>query len=274
MLYLYYGPKIFVRNRELRKKLEDVSGYHNKSEFSFDGVNNNDIINTLWGEIRSVGLFPDRDYAVRVLILNNLRALNKNNIKKLKNILKYCENNKNIFCFIKESWNKKTLPVFAESIFDSLEYSSYFFGELDKSSAIRYIKDELSSDGIKIAQDIISIVYDMEGGDLFGTFNELKRLSFLKLSKNKFIEFLKKEHISTITMWEFSKAIIQGASISKKIYMLNIMFQSNNFYYGAVAYLSKVSSDSNILNRLAGYDIKIKSGLLDQDLALLDMVLI
>jgi len=272
MIFLYYGPSAYCRNTKLKIKVKSVLDKNSDTSIKHISFEDEDAILLLGEAIGFRDLFSSGK-KVNIIILSKTREIKNKDKKVVIELLKRCERDSNVFCYLNENIRKRIIPVYLSSLLKNIKYERLFFDVVNKNEALKYIKEDLEYEERAVNLDIISKLYDAEDGNLFSISNSAKKLSFLNYSSEKLINLISKEYSSNTTINDFSKALIYNNSLAYKLYMLENFFTKNSFYNGVIAYLSKATNNKELIKKLANEDIKIKSGLLDPDSAILELVL-
>lgn len=265
MIFLLYGPNLYTKKRNLDElRLSLRNKYKDLAEKRFhldDGEQEEEFIefislSNLFENGKKIALISQIDKA--------------KNQEKLSSILKSNENSDKTAIFITEDWEKKEFTKKIEGLLGGLKIKEQFFGKLPPEKAWEYFSKEIK---IKIDRETFIFIYEYLNNDLFATINEIEKLSFGNKDIN--LELIKSlpEYRKNINVFDFAKTIIYNESMAKKLLFWEIALTQKIDLFGIFNYLAKASSKEKLIKDLAEKDVKIKSGLLDPDQAILEIIL-
>lgn len=271
MLIFLYGPDSFRK----RGKIKEIVAKYEKDHqsvgfFDFKIKNTEEEFNRLFEFSASHSLFENVKLAIVEDIIENF---GKENPKPFVNFLKANLENKELTILISE--NKAPLKVF-----DFLLKKPVLFQEFKNLSANQmefFIKKETEKRGLKLTADAIGFLANNFNEDAWRLINEIEKLSLFN-DKNFNASRLKEivECDKPITSNEFFRqvsALSFSRSLEQKIVDLEILLNREEpaKIFNFLASFS--SNPPDLVKKFADYDIAVKSGKMDYEEVLLDMVL-
>ncbi|MEK7062202.1 MAG: hypothetical protein AAB940_00465 [Patescibacteria group bacterium] len=276
MLIFLYGPDSYRRQEKLKeiiikyRKDRQSVGY-----FDFSIKNPDEEFNRLREFCASHSLFENVKLAVIENILADFaKSEDKKSQKATINFLKANLENKELTILISE--NKVPLKAF-----DFLLKKPVLFQEFKNLSASQlefFIKKEAEKRGLKLTADAIGFLADNFNEDAWGLINEIEKLSLFNdknFNANRLIEIIdynkptnSNDFFKKINVLSFSR------SFEEKLVNLEILLGRDE-PAKIFNFLASFSSNSpDLIEKFADYDVAVKSGKMDYEEVLLDMVLV
>ncbi len=275
MILFLYGPDSYRK----REKIKEIVAKYEKDHqsvgfFDFNIKNAGEEFNRLFEFSASHSLFENVKLAVVENILADFAKLDaKDNQKSTISFLKANLENKELTILISE--NKAPLKAFDFLL--KKPVLSQEFKNLNANQLEFFIKKEAEKRGLKLTVDAIGFLADNFNEDAWGLINEIEKLSLFN-DKNFNASRLKDivECDKPITSNEFFRQVSVlsfSRSLEQKIVDLEILLNREE-PAKIFNFLASFSSNSpDLIEKFADYDIAVKSGKMDYEEVLLDMVL-
>lgn len=259
MIFVLAGSDSYRRRERSRAILEAYAGKHPRNTIEVFDVSNNEAQERFFEFSRTPGLFDP----FRLAILENLNAAEK--VGELKKHLKRLENESKVIVLVSEDAISKDF-AFLKQKPNVIEN----FPRLPRDEFIEFLKKEAKNRGANLETGAVVFLADVFHGDTLGAVNEIQKLSFLNNTRIS-ADFLRREEGLRLPHDFFSllRGLV-GASFTAKLKNLELLLSLNEDpakIFNVLAYL-----DLQNIGKFADYDVLIKSGKLDYEEALLELV--
>ncbi len=271
MILFLYGPDSFRKREKIKEIITKYEKNHQSvGFFDFKIKNIDEEFNRLFEFSASHSLFENVKLAVAEDIIENF---GKENQKPFINFLKANLENQELTILISE--NKAPLKAF-----DFLLKKPVLFQEFKNLSANQlefFIKKEAEKRGLKLTADAIAFLADNFNEDAWGLINEIEKLSLFN-DKNfngsrlkEIIDYNKPT--SSNDFFKKINALLFSRSFEEKLVNLEILLGRDEpaKIFNFLASFS--SNPPDLIKKFADYDIAVKSGKMDYEEVLLDIVL-
>ncbi len=276
MIILLYGPDSYRRQKNLNTILKT---YRDKySVFSIDSFNleNGDEFLKLQDFCSQTSLFD----AKKMAIVKNSFLAGKDIAKDLKNFIKENLKSENtIIILSEENEPSKDLEFLIKDASKTYEFQNLSGPHLEF-----FIKKESDERKINLTPGAIKFLSKVFENDTWGIITELDKLQLLDPidgstgSPNKTVDVKDLENLIAYFeephLFQFIDAITKNKTLGQKLPMLENLFLNKEEpakIFNILA--SRPFLTFELIKNLADYDVSIKSGKLDYELALIDMAL-
>jgi len=281
MILFFYGPNSYSLQKALQKELLGVKErnpnlVHQHFYFDQDG----DIEN-LYNSIVSKGLF---DEGKKSILISNLDEGSFENDLVRKSFQFAVDDNSTIL-FVSAPWDKKNvpdfilkfknkIPSFKELYFDIPPKTGLSWKDAEYYAFVSKIAKGISEEkGVKIDSPAIILLLSFLDYDLFAFENEIIKLSYLNRSINKDFLLSLSEYKLKANFWDYAKDIISPSDMRRSFIALENIISQKIEPFSLFNYLAKNAKTKFLTSKLYELDKRIKSGLLEIDQALLEIVL-
>ena len=265
MIIFLYGPDSYRRGKRLGNILEEYKNKH--SGFSRDVFDLSEE-----GEFERL-----KDFAGQMLIFDSKKmAVLKDAFdadpKLLRDFFKKYLDTKEITILISE---EKAAPAELKTIL-SKSYLIEKFEELKGEKFKFFIQKEAREKGVNLSQQAAYFLADSFNGNILGAVNELEKLGLA--FGNKEIKtadlFEVGDYRQSPNIFSFINSVAGGWNIPQKIAALEELFLAQEEPAKVFNFLAAGKRlQLDLLEKLADYDVAVKSGKLDYDEVLLDLAL-
>jgi len=277
MIIFLYGPDSFRK----REKIKEIVAKYEKDHqsvgfFDFKIKNTDEEFNRLFEFSASHSLFENVKLAIVEDMIENF---GKENPKPAINFLKANLENKELTILISE--NKAPLKAFDFLLKEPVLFQEFKY--LNVNQLEFFIKKEAEKRGLKLTADAIGFLAENFSEDLWGLVNEIEKLSLFN-DKNFNAGRLKEiidcdKPTSSNDFFKKINALSFSRSFEERLVNLEILLGRDepakifNFLASFLPAQAGSSNQPDLIEKFADYDIAIKSGKMDYEEVLLDMVL-
>ncbi len=265
MIIFFYGSDSYSRDRRIEGILKEY-------EKKYSGFSRDTFDLEEEGEFKKLN-----DFAAQMLIFDNKKlAVLKNAFsgdpKSLKDFFKKYLNIKEITLIISE---KKSAPPELKSVL-AKSFLIEKFEQLKGEKLKFFIQREAQRKEIKLSPQAIYFLVNYFQGNIYGVVNEIEKLGLAFGNKEiKTADLFEVENYKeSPNIFSFINSVVGDWGISRKITALEELFLSQEEsvkVFNILAAGKRLSLE--MLEKLADYDIAVKSGKLDYDEVLLDLAL-
>ncbi len=266
MIIFLYGSDSYRRQKKLNKILEEYSHKYSNLSCDYFDLENSDELSRL------------KEFAAQMLIFDNKKlAVLKNTYEadeeKLKEFFKQYLNSEDFTILISED----NSPPAELKFFLKKSFSTEKFKELEGEDWRFFIQKEVKERKLLLTSAAIKFLADAFVGNGWGLINELDKL--VLLSKNSPIDAKDLKQIGgyqyqSQNIFSFINAVIENWPPSQKIIMLEKLFIGQEEpvkIFNILASLKRLPN--KLIQKLADYDVMVKSGKLDYEEILLDLAI-
>lgn len=263
MIIYLFGPNFYRRQQKLKEILNNY-----KEKYSVFSVENFELedaseLGRLKDYCRQESLFAVKKMA----IVKNASELNAENKKELKELLKIFTKNENTVIILSQDKN------FPKEFDFLLNETFQEFPELDSAKMEYFINKEATMRGLKLDTKTISFLARIFNKNTWGLITEIEKLANLEnpnFAKIKSFVFWTERG----DIFDFSGTISRKKPLEQKLISLEKLLVAMEepakiFNFAAASPFLTFE----LLEKMANYDVAVKSGKLDYDLALLDLCL-
>lgn len=266
MIIFLHGPDFYRRGKRLNNILEEYKNKH--SGFSRD-----------FFDLSEEGEFERlKDFAGQMLIFDSKKlAVLKNAFgadpKLLRDFLKKYLNAEEITLVLSED---KAAPAELKTVL-SKSFIMEKFEELKGEELRAFIRKEAQKREVNLSPQAIYFLADSFDGNVLSAINEVEKLGLA--FGNKEIKtadlFEVGDYRQSPNIYSFINSVSAGWGVSKKLAALEEIFLAQEEPAKIFNFLAAGKQLSpEMLNKLADYDVAVKSGKLDYDEVLLDLALV
>ncbi|MFA6136235.1 MAG: hypothetical protein WC705_02665 [Candidatus Paceibacterota bacterium] len=178
-----------------------------------------------------------------------------------------------VLMIFNESWEKNEPPKKISQLNIFKKSKQFYFGDVDFEKECVFVKGEIKNLGINCQDGAIRLLVKNYNKDTWGLINEVKKLSFL--SNEIDVDLVKSggDYQTNASFFDFSKGFSNHSNLSGKLFLWEKILSTHDEFFSLFNYLSKSASNRETINSLASADIKVKSGLLNPDQAILEIIL-
>jgi DNA polymerase III delta subunit len=268
MIYLFYGPNEYGRQRKLSALLEAVLGKNPQTAIARFSLDEEGEVERLYDFIVPRSLFES---AKRIAVVKNSDIVADDDI--FKRIILLLGTDKESVLVFNESWDKKDVSGILKKLIESDSVKEFFFDKLTNIEAKRLAIHESKTMGIEIESSAVDYLLSLFNGNLFSFINEAKKLSFLGRSITKKILETMDEYQLDRGIYEFSSAVVYGAGLKERLSLWEQLMHQRTDSYIVLNYLAKGAKNLSLIKKIADVDVSVKTGLLEPEQALLAMLL-
>jgi DNA polymerase III delta subunit len=266
MTIFLYGPDSYRRNKRLNNIIEEYRHkYSNLSCDCFDLENSDEFLRL-------------KEFAAQMLIFDNkklavLRNIYEADVSKIKEFLKKYLKSEDFTILISEEKSPPTGLKFLLKESFSIEKFENFKGE----SWRIFIQKQAGERKLTLAPKAVYFLAESFKEDTWGLINELNKLSLLSQNTPINVEDLEKIGdfpYQSPNIFTFINALTSNYSLSQKVIALEKLFIAQEEpikIFNILASLKRLSG--TLLQKLADYDVMVKSGKMDYEEVLIDLAL-
>lgn len=270
MLIFLYGPDSYRRRQKLNRIIEEYQRKYSSISCDYFDFEIPEAISRFKEFSAQLLLFDNKKLA----ILENIFNINP---KKLKEIIKPYLDSKDFTILISE---ENSAPAELKLLLDKAVIIEEF--DILKGEKRRFfVQKEIKKRNLILTPKAISFLSEIFSGDNYGLINELEKISFLPKAANQnqqidikdLKEFGDYQYLSP-NIFDFISALLKNWSLSKKMVVLEKLFlvqEEPVKIFNILA--SRNFLPKELIKRLADYDVMIKSGKMDYEEVLLDLVI-
>lgn len=266
MIIFLYGSDSYRRQKKLNKILEEYHYKHSNLSCDYFDLENSDEFLRL------------KEFAAQMLIFDNkklavLKSVYEADEKELKEFLKQYQNSEDFTILISEGGS---LPAALKFLLKK-SFSTEEFKEAKGEGWCSFIQKEAKERKLSLTPAAINFLADVFTGDGWGLINELDKL--ILFSKNSPVDAKDLKQIGgyqyqSPNIFSLINAVIENWPLSQRIIMLEKLFIGQEEpvkIFNILASLKRLPN--KLIQKLADYDVMVKSGKLDYEEVLLDLAL-
>lgn len=266
MIYILYGPDEYRRaekTKELFRSFYERIPLSARASFSLDEEGS---LENLYSFVVSEGLFEE---GKKVAIVKEGLLLLET--ERMKLIIDLAARNNKIVLLFSEPWSRKSLSGAQKLLFDKAA-KTQFFEKLSEESAVRFLMALATKEEILIEGAACRMIIRACAGDLEAAVNEIKKMSLLSQPLSaSFVSSLLKGEIGG-GLFSLARSFASAPLSVRLREWEKICFFSPDWFL-IFAYLVKSAEKEPVARALFEADVKVKSGLLEIDQAMLEVLL-
>ena len=258
MIFFLYGKDDFRRGRRKREIFDEIIKKYPKINYSFFTGEEESSIVKIKEFLSAQGLFFEK----RIAVLDMAEEMDG---KKLsKELLGFADNKDTALVF---SYDGKPVKDFASFLKPPVKTEE--FSELSSAELVKYIATLAKELNLEIEPTASSKLMKSYGTNLWGIYTELQKISGLtQIVSAQNIEALGFENVSEY--WPTLNAL-RSANLGERLWALETLFLQGEPAVKTFSILA--GSRGSDPKTFSEYDLLIKSGKLDFDEAVIDLVL-
>jgi hypothetical protein len=263
MITLHYGPNSYRRVHQVQAALQAHQTVRRCD------VTNPEELEQLYEYISWSDLFAQGGGKV-ALCWGLKEVADKERIQQL---LERAASDANIALHINEDWSKKTFTKEIKALLKGIKMEACFYGASSEQEDVAYLLSQAQQRNIVTDKRAVEMVY-RQYQDMWAVHHELERIY---LCEGNATHATVSAHIhkeKEVSLFQFSRAVCAPhSSLKEKTYMWEYILAQRIDMFGVMGYLGKVGASAKMAKALSQADIKIKSGLLEPEQAMLEVVL-
>lgn len=270
MLYLLYGPNRYARMRQLRELVgERVKKYPDMAVRSLF-MGREGAIEELYDAAASQSLFES---GKRLIIVRG--SDEAYDAELFFRALEHARASASVIVLIAEDWRKEKLSKEFNRLFKEggEGVKKQFFEEAEGKKLEAFVAAYAKKEGFSISADAVRFLEAQYKGDLEQIMNEIDRVRFLGRPVTRALLEGLDEYAEQRTLFELTKAFLFRGSVAEKLRSWEFLRLQKFEPFILFNYLAKASSAQPLVENLAKADIRVKSGRLDMDQALVEAML-
>lgn len=271
MVILLYGPDSYRRQKELNKTIQNFRDKHATAAFErFDFEEGNEKEEFL--RFQEFALSQSIFSAKKLAVLENTW---NPEIKEIKKLLKGQVASEDLTLVISE---EKSPPAIFKFLLNEA-HTVFEFNNLTGEKLKIFIKKEAEEKGINLSQRALNFLAQEFDSDTWALITEIEKLSLIAKSGEKTTVDLPKiletgDYRHALNFFSFINMIERYERMPEKIEALEELFFAREEpakIFNILASRNYLSSE--MLRKLADYDVAVKSGKMDYEEALLELAL-
>lgn len=271
MIIYLYGSDSYRKQKNLNTIVKTYQEKHSIFSIDYFNLENEGDFLKLKDFCSQTSLFELKKLAV----VKNATIVKKDIVKEVKDFLK--ENLKlenNIIILSEEAGAGKDFDFLLKD-----NVKSYEFKNLSGPHMEFFIKKEAEEKKINLSPDATALLIKIFKNDTWGLVTELEKLELLySPAKDKKISAKDLENLITYfeepALFQFIDAVSKNKHFSQKIFNLeNLILNKEDGAKIFNIFATRPFLNFETIKALADYDVLVKSGKLDYELALFDMIL-
>ena len=263
MIHLHYGPDSYRRVHQVQTAL---GAHHTVRRCD---MSNPEELERLYEYISWNDLFAQG--GGKVALCWGLKEVADK--ERAQQLLARAASDNNVALHISEDWSKKTLTKEIKALLKGIKMEVCFYGASSEQEDVAYLLSQAQQRNIVTDKRAVEMLY-RQHQDMWAVHHELERIY---LSKGNAEHATVASHVhkeKEVTLYQFSRAICAPRpSLKEKTYVWEYILSQRIDMFGVMGYLGKVGASAKMAKALSQADIKIKSGLLEPDQAMLEVVL-
>lgn len=267
MVYLFYGPNSYARNRAVRSLINERLAKYPDIIFQKFYLDEEGEDQKLHDFCLSKGLF---EQGKKMALVENISSGDK---ELVENIISGSTKEKELIVFINESWDDKTLPKKVSSLFADEDVKKEFFEPFSLKGIIGAISKDEYFYKVPLDPKAVEELYNLLEGNDLATINEIIKLSHLQKPIDLDMIRSISDYQKGARIYDFSKKITYPSKLGEKLFYLESLLSQKFEPMSIFNYISKISNSPELVDKMADFDIKIKSGLIEPGQVITAMVL-
>jgi DNA polymerase III delta subunit len=268
MIYLFYGPNEYGRQRKLKALSSAILEKKPQTAFGKFSLDEEGEVEKLYEFIVPRSLF---EAAKRVAIVKNSVIITGSEI--FKRIVLLLGTDKESVLVFNENWEKKDIPEILLPLIKDDNVKEFYFEKLSERQVKIYLSQEVKTRNISIDPAALDYLLKVFWGNIYACVNELEKLSFLNIPITKPLLLSMDEYQEESGIFNFSRAISSNYALREKLFLWeNVLFQRIDGHI-VLNYLAKAAGNLSLIKKIADIDVSVKTGVLDPEQALLSMLL-
>ncbi len=281
MILLFYGPNSYSLQKALKKELSGVRERNPNLAHQHFYLDQEGDVENLYNSIVSKGLFDEGKKSVLISDIDESSFEND----LVKKSFQFSADDSSIILFVSACWDKKNFPdfisklknkttSFKELYFDIPSRTGLSWKDLEYYAFVSKIAKGICDEkGVKIDSPAIILLLSFLDYDLFAFENEIVKLSYLNKIITKDFLLSLSEYKLKANFWDYAKDIISPSDLRRSFIALENIISQKIEPFSLFNYLAKNAKTKFLASKLYNLDKRIKSGLLEVDQALLEIVL-
>ena len=268
MIYLFYGPNEYGRRHKLNAFCDAVKIKAPQAAIQKFSLDEEGEIERLYDFIVPKSLFES---AKRVAIINNSKSVSDDDI--FRRIILLLATDKESVLVFNEEWEPKEILKSINDLKAQNGIKEFYFEKLTDAEVKRAALRELKAGGILMDSSAVDYLLGIFNKNLFAFMNEAEKLSFVGgLITKKMLQEMD-EYQQDKGIYEFSSAVAYGAELKERMSLWEQLVHQKTDNYIVLNYLAKAVKNLSLIKKIADIDVGIKTGLLEPDQAILNMLL-
>lgn len=283
MILLLYGPNEYAREQKVRELIISKRAQYPHAPYSSFLGDDEMVCERMELFVFESGLFSG---GKKIALVRNPAACVKQNEDLWKRICMRSQNDEVLLIFSQQTSVKSSSRECEWTA--GAEYKAQFFQEYTDIDAIRILLDEAQKLSCSLDRAAAMKIYSYASKDMFGAVQEVRRLTLLNTPITP--TFLKSlpEYGESMAVYEFAHTICQShaelhrhntdkhgstSSLAKRLTLWEYMRAQRVDPYLLFGYLAKMARKKSLINALARADELVKSGRLEIEQALEEIVI-
>ena len=268
MIYLFYGPGEYSRQKKLNAFISATLQKQPQTAFKKFSLDEEDELGQLYDFIVPRSLFES---AKRVAIIKNSNSVLDEDIFKRVIILLGAD--KESALFFNEGWDKGDVPKIIQPLVENGSIKEFYFEKLAESKTKTLLAHEIKARGIRMEIAALEHLLSVFGGDIYACINESEKLSFLNIPITKKLLLSMDEYQEESEIFEFSRSVSSNTTLRERLSLWERLLCQRVDNYRVLNYLAKAAGNLPLIKKIADADVSIKTGVLEPEQALLEMLL-
>ena len=265
MIILLYGPNTYARDEKARELISSARVKY--PDAFYEAIFGDDeSIYTAYQFLSETGLFAG---GKKVLYIRNASAFSQTELWKNARVFATRDN---VLCIISEDWQKRDCSEKEKELLRGVDHKMQFFAPYSSSQASHVLATAAQAQGITIEASAAAYIYAYAHMDMEGALQEVARLSLLASSITTSLLYNLPEYAEPVAIFDFARAITSSAPRVRRLTLWEHMRFQRVDMYMIFGYLAKMAKTQALISALAHADILIKSGRLEIDQALEQIV--
>ena len=266
MIILLYGPNTYARDEKARELIESARiKYPTASYEVISG--DEDGVYQVHSFLSETGLFAGGKKILhirRASLFSDLELWMKDREKATRD---------DVLCIISEDWHTRECSEKELELLIGVDYKMQFFAPYNSLEASRLLAVAAHTQGSTLESSAAALIYAYAHMDMGGALQEIARLSLLTQSITAAVVRTLPEYAESVALFDFARAITSSATRARRLMLWEYMKFQHVDMYMIFGYLAKMAKKEGLIHALAQADILVKSGRLEIDHALEQIVI-
>jgi|GEM_PF-6145875 len=268
MLYIFHGPDSFTRTESFHHHRKEVCDAVNIARQQEVNISTEEGYAALKEAVMFSGLFGENYSCLIVSGIGEITG--KKSI--YRDLLDAGARSKTAHIYFNEAW-KKGIPASLKNVFKDVDAKEFAFPVLDERKAVEALSRAMEEKGIAVDKDAIAFLYHANDGDMWYVARTLEKYALLIPHITRAWLIKHGDGQLPAKIFDIVKPWLYNASLRERMMSWQKLDFKRPNYHGVLNYMAKAAHTPAMVQKLSQADIKIKSGFLEPDHALLDIVL-
>ncbi|MFA7201774.1 MAG: hypothetical protein WC099_02170 [Candidatus Paceibacterota bacterium] len=267
MILLLYGPNIYARDKKAHELINAAQKKYPNASFETLFGDDEGSIYVAHQFLLERGLFSG---GKKILYVRHASVFSQ---AELWVHARTMATQDDTLCILSEDWHTRNHTKEEASLLDGIDHTAQYFAPYTSSQAASLICSSAKTNGVYIDSVTATYLYTHFRMNIYAVLEEVARLSLFSTSITSSLLRGLPEYAESVAVFDFAQAIVSSTTRAHRLTLWEHMIFQHVDMYMIFGYLAKMAKTQTLIKALARVDILVKSGRLEMDQALEELVI-